>query len=181
LAKQYADRGKKWWNKTLVDMRDPGFADFAGLNFNSDELRCAIGNANLNRLEDTNNKRKSIVSQLVDGINRMNGSIFRPYAFHHGFAPFYFPIFINLDQIGAPLEEVTAYISAAGFSIGVRYGCLVSTWNWAKPLLYDSFRSENALATRDSCFHAYINEKQDSRHVDLMLNILEDTSKRFKR
>ena len=35
LAKQHADRGKRWWDKSSVDLRDPGFADFPGLNFNS--------------------------------------------------------------------------------------------------------------------------------------------------
>ena len=37
IARQFADRGKKWWNQGLVDMRDPGFASFPGLNFNSGE------------------------------------------------------------------------------------------------------------------------------------------------
>ena len=52
----YADRGKILWNKKL-DVRDPKHSLFPALNWNTDEFSCAIGLANIKRLEDTNKKR----------------------------------------------------------------------------------------------------------------------------
>ena len=49
-------------------------------------------------------------------------------------------------------------IEAEGIPIGHHYGCLISTWPWAEPYLSDKFVAKNAIATRDSCFHLYLNE-----------------------
>lgn len=176
LAKQHADRGKKWWDKELVDMRDPGFADFPGLNFNSDELRCAIGLASLARLEDTNARRRKVVSEIVTRLNQDRDSIFTPYAYHDGFSPFYFPIFVKQERIKSSMKEVTDYLQSLGLSIGTKYGCLVWTWNWARPLMFDTFDAPNALQARDQCFHLYVNEKQKEKHIHKILEILKKAS-----
>jgi perosamine synthetase len=157
VAKQHADRGKQWWNKEIVDMRDPGFAEFPALNWNSDELRCAIGLANLRRLEETNRKRCEFVKRLIYLMEESGIQMFRPYNFHDGFAPFYFPIFINKNRYKSVID-ISVDLRNLGLGVGVKYGCLVSTWEWAKPHMYDDFPAMNALSTRDSCFHLYLNE-----------------------
>lgn len=165
LAKQYADRGKKWWDKELVDMRDPGFAEFPGLNWNSDELRCSIGLANLRRLDDTNERRRSFLRVFIEQLKEQGVRMFTPYNFHEGFAPFYFPIFVDSSQSKKNVFEISNDLHNSGLAIGVKYGCLVSTWNWAKPYMADGFTAPNALSTRDNCFHLYLNENYSSRHA----------------
>jgi dTDP-4-amino-4,6-dideoxygalactose transaminase len=165
VAKQHADRGKKWWDKDLVDMRDPGFAEFPGLNWNSDELRCSIGLANLRRLDDTNERRRRFLRVFIDQLREQDVRMFTPYNFHEGFAPFFFPIFVDSRQSKKSVFEISNDLRDSGLAIGVKYGCLVSTWNWAKPYMADSFTAPNALSTRDNCFHLYLNERYSSKHA----------------
>ena len=164
-AKQHADRGKKWWDKELVDMRDPGFAEFPALNWNSDELRCAIGLANLKRLSETNQRRRNFVRKLLQFLQDLDVRLFRPYCFHDGFAPFYFPIFVDTRPIKKTVFDVSVDLRSKNLGIGVRYGCLVATWDWARPYMYDQFDAPNALATRDGCFHLYLNENYKESHA----------------
>jgi len=172
LVKQHADRGKKWWDKELVDMRDPGFAEFPALNWNSDELRCAIGLANLRRLDDTNERRRSFLRVFIDSLRECEVRMFKPYNFHEGFAPFYFPIFIDSSQSKKSVLTISRELQGLGLAIGVKYGCLVSTWEWAKPYMFDSFEAPNALSTRNSCFHLYLNERYSSRHARDIVSVL---------
>ena len=173
LAKQYADRGKRWWDKESVDMRDPGFADFPALNWNSDEIRCAVGLANLNRLEDTNRRRREFVSSLIDDFTKLEIKLFRPYNFHNGFAPFYFPIFINEEFSKKSVLEISEEVRDLGLGIGIRYGCIVSTWNWARPFMFDEFSADNAASTRDQCFHLYLNENYKLTHAKKIARLLK--------
>jgi len=179
LARQFADRGKKWWDQGLVDMRDPGFASFPGLNFNSDELRCAIGNANIKRLNKINQKRRNVLNYLISQMERLKISLFSPYNFHEGFAPFYFPIFINETKSGKSVLTISEDLKNLGLGIGVKYGCLVSTWEWAKPFMYDNFISINALKARDNCFHLYLNENYQKKHINFIVNSLKKYQNEF--
>jgi len=181
LAKQHADRGKKWWDKDLVDMRDPGFADFPGLNWNSDELRCAIGLANLERLDATNERRRAFLRGLIAELSSAEFDVYRPYSYHDGFSPFYFPVIVDQYRITVSVDDFARAIQAEGIGLGVRYGCLVSTWLWAKSVMFDSFVSENALDTRNSCFHLYINENYGRRELNDILAAFSKVAKIFGR
>ncbi|WP_186498492.1 DegT/DnrJ/EryC1/StrS family aminotransferase [Synechococcus sp. A15-24] len=168
IAKQHADRGKRWWDKTSVDLRDPGFADFPGLNFNSDEIRCSIGLANLSRLPSTISKRKKFLSDLIFFLDKYSVKLFFPSEFHSGISPFYFPIFIDTSLTSTPVLSISHALKDDGLGIGVKYGCLVSTWKWASQYMYDKFHAPNALAARDQCFHLYLNENYTRRHARLI-------------
>ena len=63
---------------------------------------------------------------------------------------------------------------AEGIGIGIRYGCLVSTWPWAKKFLSDDFISKNALEARNNCFHLYLNENYTHKEInDIIKSILK--------
>src|SRR6185312_10445790 len=64
-ALAHADRGKPIWREDFSD-RDPNGYLFPALNFNTDEISCAIGVASLARLEDTIMRRLSFVSNVVE-------------------------------------------------------------------------------------------------------------------
>ena len=60
----YADRGKISWKENL-DLRDPKYALFPALNWNTDEFSCAMGLASLRRLNITNKKRIKFINNLI--------------------------------------------------------------------------------------------------------------------
>ena len=85
------------WEKDL-DFRDPKHSVFPALNWNTDEFSCAIGLANLSRLEDTNRLPSKFLTELIE-LMAEKIKICTPYSFHDGFAPFYFPIFVNTMRL----------------------------------------------------------------------------------
>jgi perosamine synthetase len=164
LALSYADRGKPVWRSEL-DLRNPGHAFFPALNWNADDLSCAIGLANLRRLDDTNERRRAFLRELVKRLDN-ESHVCRPYAYHEGFAPFYFPVFVDPEMITCTKIEFAEAVAAEGIGLGEHYGCLVSTWEWAQPYLSDDFVTTNALSTRDRCFHLYVNENYGEPEVN---------------
>jgi len=156
LALGYSDRGKPLW-RTDLDFRDPAFADFPALNFNTDELSSAIGLASLRRLQDTIDRRMQFLGRFVE-LLRARSSACYPYAFHEGFSPFYYPVFVDVEKLSCSKIEFAEAVAAEGIGLGVHYGCLVNTWPWASSYLSDDFVAQNALSARDRAFHIYLNE-----------------------
>ncbi len=168
----YSDRGKILWDKKL-DLRDPKFSLFPALNWNTDEFSCAIGLSSLNRLKITNKKRNIFLSNFVK-VLKETSKVCTPYNYHKGFSPFYFPIFVNQKKIKINTDNFAKAILAEGIGIGIRYGCLVSTWPWAKKYLSDDFISKNALEARNNCFHLYLNENYTHKEInDIIKTILK--------
>ena len=163
-ALAHSDRGKPLWRSDL-DFRDPGYADFPALNFNTCEFSCAVGSASLQRLQDTIDKRKIFLRAFLERLKR-EIRVCCPYTFHEGFSPFYFPIFVETDDITCSKDEFAAALQAEGIGVGVRYGCLINDWDWAKPFLKDDFVARNAIDARDQAFHLYVNENYGEEEVD---------------
>lgn len=159
----HADRGKPLW-RTDLDFRDPGYADFPALNFNTCELSCAIGLASLGRLQATIDRRVRFLSRFVKELAEKSVAC-RPYAFNSGFSPFYYPIFVETHAVSCTKIEFAEALAAEGIGLGTHYGCLLSTWNWAKPYMSDDFVTKNALSTRDRVFHLYLNENYGDEEV----------------
>lgn len=165
LALAHADRGKPAWRKD-IDLRNPGFALFPALNFNTDELSCAIGIASLRRLDQAVEARRSFLRTLIK-LMRERCVMCRPYAFHDGFSPFYFPVFVDQSRISCTKTEFALAVAAEGIGLGEHYGCLVSEWAFAQPNL-GGLTTPNAAATRNASFNLYVNERygeQEARDV----------------
>ena len=167
----YADRGKILWNKKL-DVRDPKHSLFPALNWNTDEFSCAIGLANLKRLNETNKLRNKFLSKLVKLINS-ECKICYPYNYHKGFSPFYFPILLNTKKIKVSKKIFAKSLACEGIGIGEHYGCLISTWPWAQKYLSDKFISKNAVKTRNECFHLYLNENYGDKEIKDIINAIK--------
>lgn len=166
-AQSHADRGKPVWRKDL-DLRNPGYAFFPGLNFNTDDLSCAIGIASLRRLEETIDKRLNFLREVVRRLPE-ESNVCRPYAFSEGFSPFYFPIFVDTSKVKCTKIEFAEAVAAEGIGLGTHYGCLVSTWEWAQPYLSDEFITKNAISARDRSFNLYVNEQYGKQEVEDVL------------
>ena len=172
-ALAYADRGKILWREDL-DLRDPKYSLFPALNWNTDEFSCAMGLASLRRLKETNKKRIKFVKNLINMLNKKNVKSCRVLNFHDGYAPFFLPILYNKNILKISKKNFAKTLSSEGIPLGVDYGCLVSTWNWAKKYLNSKFNSINAIKTRDDCFHLYLHENYGLREAnDIVKAILK--------
>jgi len=171
-ALAYADRGKILWNKKL-DLRDPKYSLFPALNWNTDEFSCAMGLANLKRLNQTNNMRKKFLEILIKLFKKQFIKSCKPLNYNKGYSPFYFPIKYDHKVLEISKKKFTDALIKEGIPLGWHYGCLVSNWKWAKKYLSDKFISRNAISTRDTCFHLYLNENYGLKEAIDIINSIK--------
>lgn len=176
-AQAHADRGKPVW-RTDINLSDPGYAAFPALNFNTDELSCAIGLASVKRLQDTVTRRVRFLSSLVRRLAAESKSC-RPSAFHEGFSPFYFPIFVDTGKITCGKMEFAKALAAEGVDLNLHYGCVISSWSWAKPYLSGEFVTTNALSMRDRSFNLFLNERYGETEVNDILTAILKVERHF--
>ena len=152
----HADRGKQPW-RSDVNQADPSLGLFPALNFNTDEISCGIGMASLNRLAQTIRKRVDFVAGLIK-LLKSESEICKPYNFHMGFSPFFFPIFVDVEKIKCTKIEFAQALVAEGIPNNVHYGCLISSWDYSRQYMMDKFATPNAENVRDRSFNLFLNE-----------------------
>jgi len=178
-ALSYSDRGKPVWRLDL-NLRDPQYAFFPALNWNSSEMSNAIGLASLRRLDQTNELRRIFLRKLFVALAETD-TVCSPYAFHDGFAPFYFPIFVNQEKIVVSVEQFATAVEAEGITLGAKYGCLVNTWPWITEHLSDNFIARNALLARNTSFNLHLNEKYGEREVRDIVEAIAKVTDAYRR
>ena len=178
-ALSLSDRGKPLWRLDL-NLNDPGNVLHPALNWNSSEMSNAIGVASLRRLDDTNERRRVFLRNLFAKL-KAHGSVCYPGQFHDGFAPFYYPIFVDHARIPVTAERFALAVQAEGVPLGAKYGCVVNTWPWTENLVTDSFVPKNAVSTRDRSFNLHLNENYGDQEVDDIVAAIDKVAKHYSR
>jgi dTDP-4-amino-4,6-dideoxygalactose transaminase len=170
LALAYADRGKQTW-RTDLNQNDPSSALFPALNFNTDEISCAIGSASLKRLQDTIDKRVEFLDYFISLLKK-NSKVCSPYNFTKSFSPFFFPIFVDTNKLKCSKVEFAQLLNKNGVSNNAHYGCVISEWEWAKNYYKDSFKAENATEVKENSFNLFLNEKYTKKNAEDIITTL---------
>jgi len=155
-ALAHADRGKPRWEKDFDD-RNPETYLFPALNWNTDELSCAIGIASLRRLQDTVLRRLAFVSELASLMAEMD-LMFRLHDWTPQDSPFILPVYVDLARATRGKREIAEAVRAEGIDLNPHYRYLVADWPYIKPYLADDFDTAVARDNRDRSFCLYLNE-----------------------
>jgi perosamine synthetase len=159
-ALAHADRGKPRWMRDFDD-RNPETYLFPALNWNTDELSCAIGIASLRRLRDTIVRRLAFVSELASLLAEFD-TIFQLYPWTPCDSPFILPVFVDLERAGKTKMEIAEAVRGEGIDLNPHYRYVVSEWPWVQPYLADAFDVPQARSSRDRSFCLYLNENYGS-------------------
>ncbi len=155
-ALAHADRGKPRWVADFDD-RNPATFLFPAMNWNNDELSCAIGVASLRRLRDTIVRRLAFVSDLAALMDEMD-TMFTLMPWHPTDSPFILPVFVDPARCSREKLYVSQAVLAEGIGLNPHYQYVVAEWPWLKPYLADDFATPQALSNRDRSFCLYVNE-----------------------
>lgn len=176
-ALAHADHGKPLW-RTDLNLKNPGNDLFPALNFNTDELSCAIALASLRRLQDTIDKRQAFLERFIRELKGESCAC-RPSAFHRGFSPFFFPVIVDADMLTCSKIEFAQALLAEGINLDPQYGCAVRSWTWALPYLSDHFETVNALSARDRSFNLFLNERYGEEEVRDIITAIKKVEHHF--
>jgi len=155
-ALAHSDRGKPKWLDGFDD-RNPETFLFPALNWNNDELSCAIGLASLRRLRDTIQRRLAFVADLASTLADVD-TMFSLLPWRPTDSPFVVPVFVDLARAKREKVEVARAVLAEGIGLNPHYRYVVAEWPWAKPYLADEFGTPKAVSSRDRSFCVYLNE-----------------------
>ena len=155
-ALAHADRGKPKWRDDFDD-RNPETFLLPALNWNNDELSCAIGIASLRRLKDTMVRRLAFVSELAALLAEMD-MMFSLLPWRPSDSPFIVPVFVDPARCARQKLEVAAALQAEGIGLNVHYRYVVAEWPWVRPYLADGFATPEAASSRNRSFCLYLNE-----------------------
>lgn len=155
-ALAYADRGKPTWRDDY-DFRNPGSALFPALNWNTDELSCAIGIASVKRLPETIERRMHFVKTLDAHLSEKSQTC-RVYDYRDGFSPFFIPIWVDETLLNCSKMEFANAVAAEGIDLNPHYNFLLEEWPWAREYTPGGIDTPNARDTRNRSFNVFLNE-----------------------
>ncbi|MFC1909225.1 DegT/DnrJ/EryC1/StrS family aminotransferase [Chloroflexota bacterium] len=173
LIRSLADRGKPFRNPD-ADLRDPSEFLFPALNFNLDELSCAIGLSALTRLQETIDKRWEIASKIDAALEE--SAVAFPCQYQPDCQPslFFHTVEVAVDKLGVSKEKFAEAVAAEGIGINPNYRYVVSEWKWMQRYLRDNQKTPNAIDFRNRTFNILFNERfTDMEIKDIIKSILK--------
>ena len=165
----YGDRGKNFASNDYQE-RNAETYQFPALNWNTNELSCAIGIASLKRLDKTIAKRKAFCHsfyELVDGLKSCTVS--KP---EEGSSPFFLTVYVDEDVLNCSKEEFCKALLAEGVELNPHYRFVICQWSWATPYLTEHNVTPNAIDARDRSFNLYLNENYNSETANQIIKAI---------
>jgi dTDP-4-amino-4,6-dideoxygalactose transaminase len=177
LIRAYADRGKPFWT-TDFDDRNPKTFLFPALNFNIDEISCAIGIKSLEKLDTTIHQRLAFINALAESLT-INSRVCSPSGMSAADSPFFYPVFVDTTKIACSKTEFALAVRSEGIDLNPHYMYLVSEWPYAQPFLATPFDCPNAASCINNSFNLYLNENYGMREVEDITKAIQKVEQAF--
>ena len=168
-----ADRGKPFYKKGF-DPKDPSEFLYPALNFNLDELSCAVGISTLSRLPEVINKRYLIAKKIDEYLK--SSTVVSPCSKNPSSQPslFFHTVKVDISRLKASKVEFAKAVAAEGISINPDYRYVVSEWKWMKNYLSIRETAPNAINFRNRTFNILFNENFSNLDIkDIVNSILK--------
>lgn len=173
LIRSLADRGKPFRTADF-DAKNPSEFLFPALNFNLDELSCAIGLSTLSRLQETIDRRYEIARKVETGLQE--SSVVFPCQTQADCKPslFFLTIEVAVQKLKVPKKEFAEAVAAEGIWINPHYSYVLSEWKWLENYIKYKTPTPNAKSFRDRTFNILFNERfSDADIRDVISSILK--------
>ncbi len=172
-VRSLADRGKPFSRKGF-DLKDPSEFLYPALNYNLDELSCAIGLSTLSKLPETINKRNQLAKNIDAALK--NSAVVSPCSKNAEClpSPFFHTVEVDISRLNVSKVEFAKAVAAEGIWINPDYKYVVSEWKWMKQYLNISEPTPNAINFRNRTFNILFNENfTDNEVQDIAKSILK--------
>ncbi|MGH9346434.1 MAG: DegT/DnrJ/EryC1/StrS family aminotransferase [Vicinamibacterales bacterium] len=163
-VRAHADRGKPSWRADF-DEKDPRTFLGPALNFNLDEISCAIGERSLARLDRTIARRLAFVYALRDRLAASSRACAGTRTGPDD-SPFYYPVRVDARRISCGKQAFAEAVRAEGIDLNPDYRYVVAEWPWARSYLAGDVSTPNAVAWRESHFNILLNERYGEQEVE---------------
>ena len=172
-ARSYADRGKPF-DKSDFNPKDPRGFLFPSLNFNQDELSCAIGLSTLAKLQDTIDRRLEIAQKINNALEA--SKVVHPVSIPEYAVPslFFLTFKVDTQHLKVSKEQFAQAVAAEGALVNPDYKYVVAEWDWIKKFFNRKTLTPNAVQFRKETFNLLFNERfTDADIEDIIACILK--------
>ena len=162
---EYADRGRPTWKKNY-NGRDPGIATTHSLNYNTNEISCAIGSASLSRVDETILKRRIFKKKIYELL--VNSKYFTLPSYKEFSSPFFQSVFIKEEFLNKK-EVILDHLQSYNIALARNFSCFVYDWKITNKLV-NKLEKKNAIKNKKKCFNLFFNEKSSNKEYILLRN-----------
>ncbi|MCF7889144.1 MAG: aminotransferase class V-fold PLP-dependent enzyme [Victivallales bacterium] len=168
-VRSLADRGKPFYKKDF-NQKDPGTFLGPALNFNSDEISCAIGLYTLKKLPEIIIKRKKIVDYINDNLKLT--AFIKGQKYSNNITPSYYFHTLYIENATDEVKNIiTNALIKDNIPINPDYRFVVSEWTWVKKYT-ESSKTPNAVNFKKKSFNLLFHENISHEEVDKILKTL---------
>jgi len=175
--RSFADRGKDFQNKEFDQRRMDKYL-FPALNFNSDEISCAIGYSQIKKLKNIILNRFEII-QKIDYFLKKNSKVLSlGIALNNTYFPsvFHCPIYVNVSLLNCSKIEFAQLLQERGIWLNPHHYELVEEWEMLEK---NNFHTPNAKLFRDSTFNLLLHENLTEEYIQLIFQQFLTVEKEF--
>lgn len=172
-VRSHADRGKPF-DRPGFDLKNSREYLFPALNFNQDELSCAIGTSVLGKLQGIIDSRHEIAGKI--DLALASTAAIRPAGLElpdSRSSVFFHTVVMDLEKISVSKKEFVDALAAEGISINGDYRDITCEWGWIPECTVNFAPTRNAVNFRDRTFNILFNEHFTDREVDDILTAIK--------
>ena len=169
-ARSLADRGKPFLDPNY-HFRMTTNNLYPALNYNSDELSCAMGITSLKKLQKTINKRLKIAKKIDQGLKHCSAVYSVNLALPNTKPSIFFhTVGVKLEKLKVSKIKFANAIAAEGLTLNTDYRDITCEWKWIPDYVRNYKKTENALSFRDRSFNILFNENYGDKEVKDVIN-----------
>jgi perosamine synthetase len=173
-ARSLADRGKPFQDPDY-NFRMTTNNLYPALNYNSDELSCAMGTSSLARLQSTINSRYKIAKK-IDSLLKAS-KVVSPTNLeipNSKSSIFFHTVTVDIDKLKVSKVQFANAIAAEGITLNTDFRDITSEWKWINKYTNGIQKTPNALNFRNKTFNILFNENfGDPEIKDIIDSILK--------
>ena len=177
-ARVHSDRGKPFWREGFND-KDPTTFLCAAMNFNTDEISCAIGLESLAKLPQTIERRRAFL-RLLEARLRAESGVCVPTAVTGSESPFFYTIGVNRSRLTCSKTAFAEAVRAEGIDLNPDYRYVVCEWPWVQRHLVGDTACRNATEWRESSFNILFNENYGPQEADDIVSAILKVERHYR-
>ena len=124
-----ADRGKPF-HKVDYNPKDPSDYLFPSLNYNLDELSCAVGYSTISRLQNIIDKRYNITMKIESALEKSKVVSSCEKSVVCNPSIFFITVQVDVNKLKVSKKDFADAIAAEGIWVNSDYKYVVSDWKW---------------------------------------------------
>ncbi|MCU7555008.1 DegT/DnrJ/EryC1/StrS aminotransferase family protein [Alteromonas sp. ASW11-19] len=165
MIRGLADRQKPFASSAF-NPKDPGTFLGPGLNYNANEIGCALGSQSLHCLPEVITKRQQLVNTLDSLLEQTTAYCPLRLSPSAQASYFFYNVAISEQLTDQQVMRLKQALAAEGTSVNADYRYVVCEWDWCKEKYLNGVQTPNATRHRQRSINILFHEKYSTADME---------------